>query len=196
MAKVAPGSKGQTAQATRRRIITAAERICREVGPAGMSLDAVAAAAGVSKGGLLYHFPSKHALLRTLVEDRVSAFHALMERHAPGWRKAATPAEALRAAAAYLAAVGDLIRQTERATAGMYAALTEDPLFMAPLHDLRRELRRLFLRCPGDGLVIFLACEGVLHGQMIDPEGWRMDEAEADLRRIDRIYQRLLAEHA
>ncbi|GAA4661812.1 TetR/AcrR family transcriptional regulator [Kineococcus glutinatus] len=37
-------------------------------GPGAVTLDAVAAAAGVSKGGLLYHFRSKDALVAGLLE--------------------------------------------------------------------------------------------------------------------------------
>ena len=47
----------------RERILEAAERVITEVGAAHLTLDAVAQAAGVSKGGLLYHFPSKESLL-------------------------------------------------------------------------------------------------------------------------------------
>ena len=45
----------------RDRILEAAERVVAEVGAARLTLDVVAQAAGVSKGGLLYHFPSKRA---------------------------------------------------------------------------------------------------------------------------------------
>src|SRR5690242_2095382 len=43
----------------RDRILEAAERVVAEIGAARLTLDVVAQAAGVSKGGLLYHFPSK-----------------------------------------------------------------------------------------------------------------------------------------
>lgn len=46
----------------RDRILDAYETLLIEAGPAAATLDAVAAAAGVSKGGLLYHFASKDAL--------------------------------------------------------------------------------------------------------------------------------------
>jgi len=36
-----------------------------------MTLDAVAKEAGVSKGGLLYHFPSKDALIEGLIENMI-----------------------------------------------------------------------------------------------------------------------------
>ncbi|MFM1722311.1 TetR/AcrR family transcriptional regulator [Rhodococcus sp. PAM 2766] len=52
---------------TRDRILDALERLLLEQGLAQVTLEAVAAEAGVSKGGLLYHFPSKEALLAGMV---------------------------------------------------------------------------------------------------------------------------------
>jgi AcrR family transcriptional regulator len=48
---------------TRDRILDAFEALLIAHGPRAATLDAVAAAAEVSKGGLLYHFPSKAALV-------------------------------------------------------------------------------------------------------------------------------------
>ena len=55
----------------RDRILEAAERVVAEVGAARLTLDVVAQAAGVSKGGLLYHFPSKESLLGALAQRYV-----------------------------------------------------------------------------------------------------------------------------
>ena len=41
---------------TRRRLLDAATAVVRRDGARALTLDAVAAEAGVSKGGLLYHF--------------------------------------------------------------------------------------------------------------------------------------------
>jgi AcrR family transcriptional regulator len=46
----------------RDRVLDAYESLLIDAGPGAATLDAVAAAAGVSKGGLLYHFASKDAL--------------------------------------------------------------------------------------------------------------------------------------
>ncbi|GCB56911.1 hypothetical protein rerp_33190 [Rhodococcus erythropolis] len=48
---------------TRDRILDALEKLLLVSGVAQVTLEGVAAEAGVSKGGLLYHFPSKEALL-------------------------------------------------------------------------------------------------------------------------------------
>ncbi len=51
----------------REAILDAAEAVMAKAGTAHLTLDAVAAAARVSKGGLLYHFPSKESLLQEMV---------------------------------------------------------------------------------------------------------------------------------
>lgn len=51
-------------------------RVVHRDGAAALTLDAVAAEAGVSKGGLLYHFPAKDDLVRGLVDRLVARFDA------------------------------------------------------------------------------------------------------------------------
>ncbi|HRN83289.1 MAG TPA: helix-turn-helix domain-containing protein, partial [Hyphomicrobium sp.] len=43
----------------RHQLLDVAARLCLKNGLHGLTLDAVAKEAGVSKGGLLHHFPSK-----------------------------------------------------------------------------------------------------------------------------------------
>jgi AcrR family transcriptional regulator len=52
----------------RQRLLNAAEQVVVREGVANLTLDAVAREAGVSKGGLLYHFPTKSALITAIVE--------------------------------------------------------------------------------------------------------------------------------
>jgi AcrR family transcriptional regulator len=69
----------------RDRVLDAYETLLIEHGAAAVTLDAVSAAAGVSKGGLLYHFASKEALAGGLL-DRLrerSAADAAAIRAAP-----------------------------------------------------------------------------------------------------------------
>lgn len=53
---------------TKRQIVEAAGRVVLDQGVAGLTLEAVAREAGLSKGGLLYHYGSKEALLGAMVE--------------------------------------------------------------------------------------------------------------------------------
>lgn len=54
--------------ATKEKLLDAFDTLLDEHGTAGATLDAVAAKAGVSKGGLLYHFGSKAALIEGSLE--------------------------------------------------------------------------------------------------------------------------------
>ncbi|MEU5844266.1 TetR/AcrR family transcriptional regulator [Rhodococcus sp. NPDC047139] len=56
------------APAARAKLLDAFVTILLEQGERAATLDAVAATAGVSKGGLLYHFPTKDALVEGLAE--------------------------------------------------------------------------------------------------------------------------------
>lgn len=63
----------------RQQLLDVAARLSQESGLASMTLDAVSQAAGVSKGGLLHHFPNKMALLDGLFDDLTSKFDQAIE---------------------------------------------------------------------------------------------------------------------
>jgi AcrR family transcriptional regulator len=59
---------------TRARLLDAASAVVRRDGAQALTLDAVAAEAGVSKGGLLYHFRSKRELLDAMLAGWLEEF--------------------------------------------------------------------------------------------------------------------------
>jgi AcrR family transcriptional regulator len=65
-------TENRSSSSTRDAILSAAARIVIQRGAARMTLDAVAKEAGVSKGGLLYHFPSKDALIEGMIDHMVT----------------------------------------------------------------------------------------------------------------------------
>ena len=68
-------------------VLDAFEELLIDVGERAATLDAVAKRAGVSKGGLLYHFPNKEALIAAVLErlDRLAVEDlALMAAAAEG----------------------------------------------------------------------------------------------------------------
>src|ERR1700730_12613842 len=73
-----PGTRhpAEGKESVRDRIMAAAMAVARESGASRLSLDAIARRAGVSKGGLLYHFPKKDALMRALVERHLAEIDA------------------------------------------------------------------------------------------------------------------------
>ena len=73
----------------RHTLIRTAGAIVVERSPDALTLDAVALRAGVSKGGLLYHFPTKAALQEGVVDAYLEEFDAAVEADAAA-RPAAT----------------------------------------------------------------------------------------------------------
>ena len=62
-------SKKKNPEAVRRSILDAVERIAVTQGPAAVTIQAVANAAGVTKGGVTHHFENKQALIEAMLVD-------------------------------------------------------------------------------------------------------------------------------
>jgi AcrR family transcriptional regulator len=106
---------------TRDRILEAGYAVARQSGVAAVTLDAVADRAGVSKGGLLYHFPSKEALVFGMVDGLCRTFADLADAAAR-----ADPVPVGRSARAYLAASAGELWRSSRWLA-LVGALVTDP---------------------------------------------------------------------
>jgi AcrR family transcriptional regulator len=63
----------------RRQLLDVAARLASEQGMAAVTLDAVSGASGISKGGLLHHFPSKNALIEALFDSLIERLDAAIE---------------------------------------------------------------------------------------------------------------------
>lgn len=114
---------------TREKIIDAAMVIVRERGVARLTLDEAAKVAGVSKGGVLYHFKAKDDLIRAMVERLIGSCDALhqeyYDREAEGpYRWART---VVRTAFDPNGPAGDPVG------GALLAAITINPDLMAPL---------------------------------------------------------------
>jgi AcrR family transcriptional regulator len=144
----------------RERIIDAAEQVVIELGAKHLTFDAVASEAGVSRGGLLYHFPDKEALLKGML-DR------LVERSAESKiRKRAELAEGMeREIVAHVLSFSEADKRTKRAgAAALFALGAHNPGLLAPL---KKEYRKLMDELTRNGLrferaaVIALATDGL-----------------------------------
>lgn len=70
----------RNAEETRELIFAACNRILQREGLSSLTLDAVAEEAGLSKGGLLYHFPSKVELIEALFQYHIDRFNQRLEQ--------------------------------------------------------------------------------------------------------------------
>ena len=68
----------------RDRILDAAEAVILESGGRSFTLDAVAARAGISKGGLVYSFATKDDLVYAALEREMARFQEAVRRRAGG----------------------------------------------------------------------------------------------------------------
>lgn len=78
-AAMAPSKPAKSRSLTRETLLRAATQVILDKGVEALTLDAVAHQAGVSKGGLLYHFPNKNALVVGLGEQLIQDFEAALQ---------------------------------------------------------------------------------------------------------------------
>jgi len=116
---------------TRANVLDAAFRLAHRDGIASVTLEAVASEAGVSKGGLLYHFPSKDSLIRGMVDSLRVEFEAASRRAA-----SRDPDSRGRAARAYLSACADADAAQSKRWVALVGALVQRPDLLEPWRDL------------------------------------------------------------
>lgn len=157
---------------SRDKILAAAADVAREAGPGSLSLEAVATRAGVSKGGLLYNFPTKAKLMQGLVESYLKDFQKALEA-----RAAENGDESVLSA--YIKLSADDCEQPKPSASWMFSAIAEDPDFLAPIKAFKRQL---FERLKGETdalgslLVCFLAIEGLRSMNLFDSDVLSPDE--------------------
>lgn len=147
---------------TRQRILRAADAIATESGAGMVSLDAVAERAGISKGGLLYHFPTKGKLLQALVENHLERIEGML----------GDSDDQLGPNGVILTLLDHFLVELQRKTpeGGLLAALAEDPTILAPVAAYQaRILHRIRANATDPALAetIFFAIQGWHHGRLL-----------------------------
>lgn len=112
-----PRPERADAAENRRKVLAAAERLFARDGAANVTMDAVAAEAGVGKGTLFRRFGDRAGLARAIVSERESRLQDELIRGAPPLGPGAPPLERLQAfGAAYLRFLdehAELLREAE-----------------------------------------------------------------------------------
>ncbi len=128
------------AQSSRDRILDAAGRVLVRDGGDSLTIAAVAREAGVSKGGLFYHFASKDLLVEGLVARYVASFDELI---------AGAGDEPGAATRAYLRSAEATSGPAAQPVVALLAAAVVDP---RALETLRERYRSWQLRLDDDGI--------------------------------------------
>jgi len=144
---------------SRERIMNAAEQVVLKEGATHMTLDAVAFKAGVSKGGLMYHFPSQDALLRAMMQRFIERMETRQADIYSG-----LPKDAARGIVAYILSWFSLCEKDRRIASALLAAATRAPELMSTAKDAyRRTLATLIndRMNPERRAIIALATDGM-----------------------------------
>ena len=118
---------GMKSEQTRARIRVAAAKVIERDGAGHLTLEKVAAEAELSKGGLLYHYPSKDALLQGLLDHLLENRAGLVEDS--GSAKGVSDATLLNS---LIDADFDLPKDERIMAQGLIAASAENPELIAP----------------------------------------------------------------
>ena len=167
-------------ESSREKILTAASELAMSDGAAHLSLDSVAARAGVSKGGLLYNFPNKSALMRALVQRFLDEFRAELDENAD-------QLQGNDLAARYLDQLVRTLDKQSPPSSGLLAALAEDPCLLMPVRTFNRELLDRMLHetpDPGAVLTLFLVLEGMRAQQIFGTDILGEEERRLVLEKI------------
>jgi AcrR family transcriptional regulator len=170
---------------TKAQILGAAAQVVLAHGVARLTLEAVARAAGLSKGGLLYHYASKDALLVAMVERLVEVTE---QRIAASREADAPPGDWLRG---YVRAcsIEDLpdADPVGRLAVALLAAGALDPALLEPLRACqavwREQLRRDGID-PAIAWIVRLAADGLWMNAVFGLPVLASDERRAVLERL------------
>ena len=121
---------------TKRKLLEAASLVVKEKGVSALTLEAVAKQANVSKGGLLYHYPNKEALLKAMVVHLDENFERAIAKQIEQSEGRITWLEA------YVAMSFDPQHSQIAESAGMLAAIANDLSLLEPLAERYQVLQQ------------------------------------------------------
>jgi len=161
----------------RAQLLDAAIAVIRRDGAQKLTLDAVAAEAGVSKGGVLYHFASKRALIDGLLSRWLDHFEARLT------------GDELPAAYVRACDLSATDADYNAAEFGVLAAMIEEPEVLEAARERHAEwMTRMLAGVPDpvDAWLVRLAADGLWYSDLLG-----IAPPEGDDRR--RLIERLLA---
>lgn len=177
---------GRTRKIKKDDILDAAERVVLKLGAAGLSIDAVAQEAGVSKSTVVYDHKSKSALLEALIDRRMGIE---LERQAVAVAAAAdTPHPELFGR---IEAAARVVDDTERAVAFAVCASVSSE------EKLQQQMRSWTLDDlnamaagpkPKAALMAYLALSGFFVTELFGFHQWSAEEQSSILEGVRMIY--------
>jgi AcrR family transcriptional regulator len=150
-------------QTTRDRILIAASSVVHERGPAKLTIESAAEAAGLSKGAVLYHFATKDSLIDAMVVRVMDQFDATTDAIAKN-----DNADPGRYTRAYVRAMFFAADQNGESAAGMFAAIANNVDLLAPATERHEKYEAKFDHdgiAPEVALLARLAVDGLFFAE-------------------------------
>lgn len=173
-------------RSSRDAILDAAERVVEREGARRLTIDAVVKESGFSKGGVLYNFASKQALVEGMIERMVRSIEADMEgaiRSAQARGEPVLPA--------LIQAVLAHRKRDSRVSMALLAAAAENPELIDPVRDCVTEMRQAITERsldPDLARIAFLAADGLHFADILGLDFLTPDErVSVEKRLIDLV---------
>jgi AcrR family transcriptional regulator len=181
-------------KSSREKILDAAAELVSEIGAGRLTLDAVAEKAGLSKGGLLYNFPTKEALLQGMIQRMIDQVSSQKE----ALRRQAAPGPNLEARVATTALLNMCCdgKMKEIAT-GLLVASAENPRLLDPVRQVIGETLLSLKNTSEDldaALLAWLAVEGLSNLEMHGVSPFSNEDRDRIVKAIDRLLRKGIAE--
>lgn len=168
----------------RRLILQTAIQIILKNDFNALTLDAVAKQAGISKGGLLYHFPNKESLIKGLAQFVFEELYVNFDQFAEK-----DSLESGKWTRALIEASKTDLEQNAELNVGIFAASYLDPDIA---NDISKGYQSILTKLENDGIdpvtatIIRLALDGLYYSKMLNI-------APLEKKRQDEVFQQLFA---
>ena len=152
--------KTRPARNSRDVILNAAEALASKIGAARLTIDAVASRSGLSKGGVLYNFPSKDALIKGMVARLADDCDSDIAAARTRFTGHASPT-----LAALIASAPGWISNKKSVARALLAANAENPELLTYFREFKQKLKAQMLSetdDPAQALIAWSAIEGLL----------------------------------
>lgn len=148
----------------RMSILLAASIVVKNKGVEKLTLEAVAKEAGVSKGGLLHHYPNKEALIKGMVEELTDDFFTNVLEKVTNTTK-----DVGKWSRAFIEAVDDDIKDGKEISTALTAALFTNPDILSKFQNQYTVWQK---NIENDGIdpirstIVRLAADGLWYSEM------------------------------
>jgi AcrR family transcriptional regulator len=147
------------------KILESANKLIAEKGLNSFTLEEVAKESGISKGGLLYHYSSKDALMKALIETGIEMFEAKVSE-----RERALPSDTPNSwFISYIEEQFSTTKIDTKTMAGIIAAFALNQELLQPVLNNRKDWLKKINESndPILGLIISLACDGIAFSNLL-----------------------------